>query len=66
MEEYSVKIGDLYPVWWYTGSNPENMATVLDIRSYTGIFKEHYNVILKLSAPYPSTKRGWLEMTAKI
>jgi hypothetical protein len=66
MNDYSLKVGDQYHVWWSTGSTPENMATILDIRPYNGIFKEHYNVILKLTAPYPATKRGWLEMTAKI
>jgi hypothetical protein len=57
------KVNGLYPVWWFTGSTPPNMATILEIRPYSGKLTEHYKLDLKLTAP--RTKRGWLWMAAE-
>ena len=64
LQNVDYKIGDLVPVWWYTGTtneNGRNVALVLDIRPYIGLYEKDFKYILKLVAP--STKRGWLEMT---
>lgn len=58
----SIKVGDLYPVWWYTGKTREdghNMAVVIEVRPYVVRYPEIFYTILKLSAPH--TKRGWVE-----
>lgn len=57
-------IGDLYPVWWNTESDPPNMARIIEIRPYRGPYTDMMTHILKLSAP--TTKRGWLEMTVHV
>ena len=58
-----MKIGDSIKVWWRTftkSENGQNLAEILEIRPYTGPYKE-FTHIVKLRAP--STKNGWLEMT---
>jgi len=64
-EEHSPKVGDDYPVYWETyDGRPagSHRARILDIKPYTGKFKEHFTVVLKLHAP--TTKRGFMEMAA--
>ena len=60
-----IKEGDEYPVWWYTGKREGswNMAIVLEVKPYTGLYKHIYSKVLRLSAP--NTKRGWLEMSVR-
>lgn len=60
----SIKVGDLYPVWWSTESTPPNKARILEIKSYRGRYPQDFNAVLRLSAP--GTKQGWLEMAVKI
>ena len=59
-----LKVGSLYPVWWYTGDKNPNMATVIAVLSYTGIYKQYFNAVLRLTAP--NTRRGWTEMAVKL
>lgn len=55
-----IKVGDLFKVWWYTGSTPPNMAAILEIKPYEGKYKEHFTYVLKLYAP--NTELGYIEM----
>lgn len=58
----TLKVGDEYPVWWFTGKKVGswNYARVLEINNYQGKYPEHFTAELKLAAP--NTKRGWMEM----
>lgn len=55
------KIGSKIHVWWECGE--DNMATVLAVFPYTGLYQNFFNCVLRLSCP--ETKRGWLEMAYK-
>lgn len=57
-----MKPGDKLQVWWFTNT-PGNMATVLAVLPYTGLYKQWFNCVLRLSAP--RTNKGWLEMAYK-
>lgn len=56
MIEY--KVGDTYPTWF--SGNKEGLSTILEIKPYTGLYKEAFSKVLKLTAP--NTKKNWLEM----
>lgn len=56
-----VKVGDKYPTWF--SDNEEGLSLVLDIKPYTGKYKEFYTSVLVLSAP--RTRKGSLEMAVK-
>jgi hypothetical protein len=58
------KVGDLYPVWWDTGTPKVDgfyQAIILEIKPYTGRFTDIFKHVFKLSAP--NTRRGWMEMS---
>lgn len=60
-----IKVGDVYPVWWCCGyDNTINLAKVISIEKYTGIYKESFTHVLRLSAT--NTIRGWMEMSVKL
>jgi hypothetical protein len=52
-----VRKGDLIPVWWTT-KRGDNMAEVLDILPYTGMY--HFSCVLRLDCP--GTRKGYTEM----
>jgi len=49
-----IQAGDRVQTFW------NDAAEVLETLPYTGRFPEHFNVVLRVSAP--STRRGWLEV----
>lgn len=57
-------VGDLYPVWWDTQSNPPNLARVLEIKPYRGRYPQFFDAVLRLTAP--TTKLGWTEMAVNL
>lgn len=57
-----LKVGDRFHVWWRTDT-PDNMAIILAILPYNGLFKQYFNCVLKLTAP--NTEKGYLEMVWK-
>jgi hypothetical protein len=59
MSKPALKVGAKLHVWWNTGTS-NNMATVLAILPYTGRYTEHFDCVLRLTAP--NTRAGWLEM----
>lgn len=59
-----IMVGDLYPVWWDTGSGTKNMARVLDVAPYLGRYPQHFTHVLRLHAP--NTSRGWMEMAVEL
>lgn len=60
-----LKVGDLYHVWWDTGNDEQpNMAVVMAILPYHGLYSEHFDAVLRLSAP--KTRRGWMEMAVRL
>ena len=54
-------VGDKVLTWF--SDEPDGKSTVLEVRPYTGWYKDMYTHILRLSAP--RTKRGWMEMPIK-
>jgi len=54
----SIKVGDLYPTTF--SDSPDGMSTVLEIFPYTGLYKEHFSHVLRLTAP--KTMKGWAEL----
>ena len=54
------KVGDTISVWWFTGSEPPNQASILKIEPYRGRYPEMFDVVLRLSAPL--LHQGWIEM----
>ena len=48
-----VKVGDEVDIWHKGG-------TVMEIFPYTGLYKQWYNCVLRLTAP--NTDRGWMEL----
>ena len=58
----TLAVGQLYPVWWFTGikEGEWNMARIIEILPYRGPLKE-FDCILRLYAP--NTKNGWLDMS---
>lgn len=59
-----LKVGHLYPVWWHTDGDYPNMATVLQILPYRGLFDQFYDAVLRLSAP--RCHAGYLEMAVNL
>lgn len=53
------KVGKQIKVWWSTGK-PNNMADILEILPYSGLYSKWYDCVLKLSAP--NTYNGSVEM----
>jgi hypothetical protein len=58
----NLKVGSLVHVWWAT-DRPDNMATVIAVLPYTGLYPQFFDCVLRLTAP--STHRGWMEMAYK-
>ncbi len=56
-----LKVGDEFPVWWSTGVKRDgwNWATIIEITPYTGLYKQWFTHVLKLTSLTP---RGWIEM----
>ena len=59
MMDKPLTVGDTYPTWF--SDREDGLSTIMEIRPYTGVYKQWFTHILRLSAP--RTKRGWLEMT---
>lgn len=60
------KVGDKVPVWFPPRGNSVKvdgyyMAEVIEVRPYTGIYKEHFTQIVRV--PAWRTLNGWLEMS---
>lgn len=62
MRTTSLRVGDLYPVWWWTGvyEGERPLARILAISPYEGRYPELFNVVLTLYAP--RTAAGVLNM----
>jgi hypothetical protein len=57
-----MKIGDMYPVWWWQPRKDEqgrNLARIINIEPYKGRYPELFSQVLTLTA---DTKSGQLEM----
>lgn len=63
----TVKVGDLYPVWWTATERDASgrpLARVFEILPYTGRYPQWFNAVLRLHAP--NTRRGYADMTVQI
>lgn len=60
MKDFKFKVGDEIKVWWFTNT-PNNMATIIEILPYKGLYKQFFDCVLKLTAP--NTRWGWVEMS---
>jgi hypothetical protein len=56
-----VKVGDKLTTWF--SGLPDGKSTIMNIRPYTGRYKEHFTHFIELTAP--KTTRGTLEMAVK-
>lgn len=46
---------------WFSDSE-DGKSVILDIKPYTGKYKEYFTLVIKVSAP--RTKRGYMEFVA--
>ena len=60
-------VGKHYPVWWKTDKvdlEHGNIARILKVEEYTGLYKESFTHVLTLSDT--NTRRGYTEMSVDL
>lgn len=62
--ESKLEIPKIYPVWWTT-TNKDNLAQVLDCEEYKGKYKEFFTHNLKLDAPNTINRYLWMSVNLK-
>lgn len=61
------KVGDKFPIWFPPHARSVKvdgyyMADIIDVRPYTGRYKEFFTQIVRI--PAWRTGRGWIEISA--
>jgi hypothetical protein len=51
------KVGDKIPIW--CSGSPDGLATIIEVRPYTGTGKKWFRYVVRFSAM--NTSQGWME-----